>query len=66
MTENFERIHSSGDFFELLKRSGHYPQQVISGVPENKALEVPQAPWRRKLHRDLPLHPDEGLARARL
>ena len=42
MTENFERIHSSGDFFELLKRSGYNPQQVLSDIPENKALEIPQ------------------------
>jgi len=39
MTENFERIHSSGDFFELLKRSGYNPQQVLSDIPENKALK---------------------------
>ena len=42
MIENFERIHSSGDFFELLKRSGYNPQQVLSDIPENKALEIPQ------------------------
>ena len=42
MTENFERIHSSGDFFELLKRSGYNSQQVLSDIPENKALKIPQ------------------------
>jgi len=42
MIENFEKIHGSGDFLELLKRSGHYPQQVLTGIPENKALDIPQ------------------------
>ncbi|SVE53846.1 uncharacterized protein METZ01_LOCUS506700, partial [marine metagenome] len=42
MTENFDRIYSFGDFFELLKRSGNYPQQVLSGVTENKGMEIPQ------------------------
>jgi len=42
MIENLERIHTSGDFLELLKRSGHYPQKVPSGISGNKALEIPQ------------------------
>ena len=42
MTENLERIHTSGDFLELLKKSGHYPQKVPSGIFKNKALEIPQ------------------------
>lgn len=42
MIEKFEKIHSSGDFIELLKRSGNYPQQVLSGISNNKALEIPQ------------------------
>ena len=42
MTENLERIHTSGDFLELLKKTGQYPQKVPSGISENKALEIPQ------------------------
>ena len=42
MIENFGQIHSSGDFFELLKKTGQYPQQVLSGISENKALKIPQ------------------------
>ena len=42
MIEKFEKIHSSGDFIELLKRSGNYPKQVLSGISNNKALEIPQ------------------------
>ena len=42
MIENFGQIYSSGDFFELLKKTGQYPQQVLSGIPENKALKIPQ------------------------
>jgi len=42
MTRESDRIHGSGDFFELLKRSGYNPQQVLSGVFENKNLEIPQ------------------------
>ena len=42
MIDKFEKIHSSGDFIKLLKRSGNYPQQVLSGISNNKALEIPQ------------------------
>ena len=42
MTENSDRIQNSGDFFELIKRSGYSPQRVLAGLPENKALEIPQ------------------------
>ena len=42
MTGESDRIHGSGDFFELLKRSGYNPQQVFSGILENKNLEIPQ------------------------
>ena len=40
MTEESDRIQSSGDFFELLKKSGYNPHQALSGIPENKALEI--------------------------
>ncbi|MDP6335707.1 MAG: proteasome subunit alpha, partial [Nitrospinaceae bacterium] len=40
--KNSDPIHSSGDFFELLKRSGYNSQSAISALPENKALEIPQ------------------------
>lgn len=42
MIENLGEIHSSGDFIELLKKTGQYPPQVLSGIPENKALKIPQ------------------------
>ena len=42
MTANSDRIRNSGDFFELLKRSGYSPQRALSGISENKALEIPQ------------------------
>ena len=42
MTENSDPMHSSGDFFELLKRSGYKSPDAPSVLPENKALEIPQ------------------------
>ena len=42
MTENFMRINSSGDFLELLKKSGLYPQKLLSGISANKVLDILQ------------------------
>ena len=42
MTGYSDRIHSAGDFFELLKRSGYNPQHVLSDTHKNKNLEIPQ------------------------
>ena len=42
MTISSDQIYGSGDFFELLKRSGYSPQQVLSGIADNGTLEIPQ------------------------
>jgi len=42
MTVSSDQIPSSGDFFELLKRSGYSLQRGLSDIPENKTLEIPQ------------------------
>ena len=40
MTTYSDRVHISGDFFELLDRSGYQWQGPLKSLPENKAIKI--------------------------